>query len=159
MTGFTPSNGSKLFIGPTIDIDTIDDVADLSSLTGWKEIKGVKDLSSFGDEAASITSNQLGANRTLKAKGTRDAGTPGFVVDLKDGDEGQEAAYAATKTDFDYAFYIEYPNKKTSGGTNGKRYFAGQVMSFRENPGSANNAITATLNVGINTAIYRVPAT
>ena len=156
MTGFTTSNGSKLFIGPSIDIDTITGAAVLTALTGWIEVKGLKDLSSFGDESAAVTSNQLGNNRTLKAKGTRDAGTPGFIVDVKDGDEGQEAAHAAELDGFDYAFYIELPNKKTSGGTNGRRYFAGKVMSFRENPGAANNAITATLNVGINTTVYRV---
>ncbi|ACL58450.1 hypothetical protein [Methylobacterium nodulans] len=158
MSGFTPSNGSKLFIGPSIDIDTIDAVDDLSGLA-FTEIKGLKDLGSFGDEATSITSNQLGNSRTLKAKGTKDAGTPSFVVDLKDGDPGQEAAIAAAATNFDYAFYIEYPNKKTATGTNGKRYFAGQVMSCRENPGAANNAITMNINVGINTPIYRVAAT
>lgn len=159
MAGFTPSNGSKLFIGPSIDVDTIDDAADLTGLTGWVEVKGIKDLSAFGDESASITSNQLGANRTLKAKGTRDAGTPGFVYDVKDGDPGQNAVLAAEATNLDYAFYIEFPNKKTTGGTNGKRYFAGQVMSARENVGAANNAITGTLNVGINSPIYRVAAT
>lgn len=158
MAGFTPSNGSKLFIGPSIDIDTIDAAADLTGLTGWVEIKGLKDLAAFGDESTAITSNQLNNNRTLKAKGTRDAGTPGFVVDRKEGDPGQEAAIAAEAEPMDYAFYVEFPNKKTTGGTNGKRYFAGQVMSCREAPGSANNPITMTISVGINTAIYAVAA-
>ena len=158
MSGFTPSNGSKLFIGPSIDIDTIDAAADLTGLTGWVEIKGLKDLAAFGDESVAITSNQLGANRTLKAKGTRDAGTPGFVVDRKEGDPGQEAAIDAEGEPLDYAFYVEFPNKKTTAGTNGKRYFAGQVMSCREAPGSANNAITMTISVGINTPIYAVAA-
>lgn len=155
--GFTPSNGSKLFIGPLIDADTIDAVADLSSLT-YVEIDGLKDLGQFGDEATTITSNQLNKDRTLKAKGTRDAGTPAFVVDIEDGDPGQQAVLDAEATPFDYAFYIEFPNKKTAGGTNGKRYFAGKVMSVRENPGAANNAITMTINVGINSPIFRVAA-
>ncbi len=160
---FTASNGSRLFIGPAIDVDTITGAADLTGINeaDWLEVKGLKDLSSFGDEATSVTSNQLNVNRTMKQKGTRDAGTPGFVVDVKDGDPGQQAAIDASGPDdnFDYAFYVEYPNKKTPTGKNGKRYFAGQVMSFKENPGAANNAITATLAVGINTAIYRVNAT
>lgn len=160
MSGFTPSNGSKLFIGPSIDIDTITSVSAFTGITtGWTEIKGLKDLAAFGDEATRITSNQLGANRTLSAKGTRDAGQPAFVVDLKDGDPGQEAAVAAVDTNFDYAFYVEYPNKKTEGGTNGKRYFAGQVMSARENPGGANNPITRNITVAINSNVYRVAAT
>ncbi|MCP1550713.1 MULTISPECIES: hypothetical protein [Methylorubrum] len=159
MAGFTPSNGSKLFIGPVINIDEIDDATDLSGLTGFTEVKGLKDLAAFGDESAAITSNQLGANRTLKAKGTRDAGTPGFVVDRKEGDPGQDAALAAEAQPFDYAFYVELPNKKTTGGTNGKRYFAGQVMSCRESVGAANNPVTMTISVGINTPIFRVAAT
>lgn len=156
--GFTPSNGSKLFIGPVIDADTVDSASDLTSLT-YVEIDGLKDLGQFGDESTAITSNQLNKDRTLKAKGTRDAGTPAFVVDVEEGDPGQEAALTAETTPFDYAFYIEYPNKKTVNGSNGKRYFAGKVMSVRESVGSANNPITMTINVGINSPIFRVAAT
>lgn len=160
MPGFTPSNGSKLFIGPSVDIDVTDTVAEFTALTGYVEVKGLKDLGAFGDESTAVTSNQLNSNRTMKRSGTKDAGSPAFVVDIKDGDPGQEALWAANGDGFDYAFYIEYPNAKTkTTGTNGKRYFAGQVMSFRENAGSANNAITATANVGITTPIYRVAAT
>ncbi|ACL61039.1 hypothetical protein [Methylobacterium nodulans] len=160
MAGFTPSNGSKLFIGPAIDIDTIDDTgAALTALTGWVEVKAVKDLGAFGDESSAITSNQLGNNRTLKMKGTRDGGSPSIVVDRKEGDPGQEACIAAEKTNFDYGFYVEIPNKKTDAGTNGKRYFAGQVMSCRETVGAANNPITMAINIGVNTATFKVAAT
>lgn len=158
MTGFTPSNGSKLFIGPAVDTDAIDTLAEFKALEGYVEIKGLKDLASFGDEATAVTSQQLNVNRTLKAKGTFDAGTPGFVVDVKDGDPGQIAFDAAVASNLDFAFYIEYNNKKTTNGQNGRRYFAGQAMSNRENPGAANSAITATLSVGINTPIYKDPA-
>ncbi|MFE1598185.1 hypothetical protein [Methylobacterium sp. ID0610] len=161
MPGFTPANGAKVFIGPAIDVDTITGVAVLTALTGWVEIKGAKDLGAIGDEASAITSNQLGSNRTLKGKGTMDAGTPAFVFDYKEGDPGQVAAAAAADpaNNFDYAFYIEYPVKKTTGGTTAKRYFAGQVMSAREGNLSANNPISLTVNVGINTTVYRVAAT
>lgn len=153
MAGFIPSNGSKLFIGPTIDIDTVDAATDLSSLTGWVEIKGLKDLAAFGDESTAITSNQLNVDRTLKAKGTRDAGTPGFVVDRKEGDPGQEAALEAEADSGDYAFYVETPTRGTTAGR--RRYFAGQIMSCRESFGAANNPITMTISVGINTPIFR----
>ncbi|KNY21592.1 hypothetical protein [Methylobacterium sp. ARG-1] len=157
--GFTKSNGSKLFIGPAVaDADLIDDVADLSSLT-FVEVRGLKDLGQFGDESTAVTSNQLDRNRTLKQKGTRDAGTPAFIMDVKDGDAGQQAILDAETTESDYAFYIEFPNKKTNSGTGTRRYFAGQVMSVRESVGSANNAITMTANVGINTPIFRQAAT
>ncbi|AWN47130.1 hypothetical protein DK419_13085 [Methylobacterium terrae] len=161
MPGFTPANGTKVFIGPAIDIDTITGATSLTSLTGWVEIKGAKDLGAIGDEASAVTSNQLGVNRTLKGKGTSDAGTPAFVFDYKEGDPGQEAARSAADpgNNFDYSFYIEKPVKKTPGGTTAKLYFAGQVMSAREGGLSANNPITLTVNVGINTTVYRVAAT
>ncbi|WP_044155659.1 hypothetical protein, partial [Escherichia coli] len=92
-------------------------VTDLSNLTGFVEVKGLKDLGQFGDESAAVTSNQLNVNRTIKQKGTRDAGTPAFMVDMKEGDPGQQAMMDAEATDLDYAFYIEFPNKKTTSGT------------------------------------------
>lgn len=159
MPGFTPTNGSRIFIGPSIDIDTVDSLAEFQTITDWKEIKGFKDLGAFGDESAAITSNQLNVNRTMKRAGTKDAGSPAFGFDVKDGDEGQEAIWAANGDGFDYAFYIEFPNKKNASGQNGKRFFAGQVMSAREAGGAANNPITMTVAVGITTPIYRLAAT
>ncbi len=95
MPGFTPANGAKVFIGPAIDIDTITGATSLTSLTGWVEIKGAKDPR--GDRRRSVDHlvQPARSNRTLKGKGTQDAGTPALVFDYKEGDPGQEAARLA----------------------------------------------------------------
>lgn len=154
--GFTPSNGSKLFIGGNVD-ETTDTQSEYEAQT-WVEVKGVTNLGEFGDSSADITTTELNDNRVQHAKGARDGGSPAFVCNNKPSDPGQQAMYNAEGQPFDYAFKVVFPDKATVNGTGSTRYFRGKVMSIREGVGSANNPITVTFNVGINSDVVRVVA-
>lgn len=154
---FTPSNGARLFIGGPVSelIDSVDEYAGLT----WIEIKGLKSLGAFGDTATPVTSKQLNRNREIKKKGTFDGGSPAFVVDMIQDDPGQMAVEAALPDPSDYAFKVEIPNRLNKNGSNGLRYFSGQVMSFPEEVGAADSPITSTFGVGVNTPILKVAPT
>jgi len=155
--GFTPSNGTKLYVGPVADIN-VDTASEYAGLT-YVEVKGVTNLGEFGDSSADITSSELNDNRVQHAKGTRDGGSPAFVCNNYPDDAGQQAMYAAESDNNDYAFKIVFPNPKTTGGVGATRYFRGRVMSTREGVGAANSPINVTFNVGINSDVVRVAAT
>jgi hypothetical protein len=161
---FTPSNGTKIYIGPAVD-DTTDTQAEYEALAGgtpgWVEVKGTTNIGEFGDSSSDITSTELNDSRVQHAKGARDAGSPAIVCNNKPDDPGQQAMYAAEADDSstDYAFKVVYPNKKTPTGDGAARYFRAKVMSVREGVGAANNPLSVTFNLGINSTTVRVAAT
>ena len=155
---FTPSNGTKLFIGPQAD-ETVDTAAEYQALAGWVEVKGTTNIGEFGDSSTDITTTELNDDRVQHAKGARDAGSPAIVCNNKPSDPGQQAMYAAEGQPFDYAFQVVYPDKLTTNGTGSTRYFRAKVMSCREGVGAANNPLSVTFNLGINSDTIRVTAT
>lgn len=155
--GFTPSNGTKYFICTTPADDATDTDTEYAALT-WVEVKGVTNLGEFGDSSSDITSTELGDDRVQHAKGARDGGTPAIVCNNKPSDPGQIAMYASEAEPFDFPMKIVFPDKKTPTGIGSTRYFKGKVMSVRESVGSANNPISVTFNIGINSPTVRVAA-
>jgi hypothetical protein len=159
--GFTPSNGTKFYIGPSAD-ESVDTQAEFEAFaTGpsqWVEVKGITNLGEFGDAASDVTTSELGDNRVQHAKGTYDAGSPAIVANSKPNDAGQIAMRAALDQPFDYAFKAVFNDKLTAGGTGSTRYFRAKVMSAREGVGSANNPVSVTFNLGINSPTIRVAA-
>jgi hypothetical protein len=100
--------GSKLYIGAALAFNGVDlTAADFASQT-WTEIQGTTNLGSAGDTSELITSNQIGAARTRKLKGTRNAGSMQVVCDLDYADAGQIALLAAEKAKDTYAFKLEF---------------------------------------------------
>jgi hypothetical protein len=153
---FTPSNGTKFYIGPQVD-ETTDNSTEYAALA-YVEVKGTTNIGEFGDSSADITSTELNDNRVQHAKGAKDAGSPAIVCNNKPSDPGQQAMYAAEDEPFDYAIKVVYPDKVTVGGTGSTRYFRAKVMSVREGVGAANNPLSVTFNLGINSDIVRVVA-
>jgi len=71
-------------------------------------------------------------------------------------DAGQDAAIAAEKTDYDYAFKLVYSDAPDSDYANSVEYFAGMVVSRPTNLGGVQDMTKRTFNIGVNTAIYEV---
>ncbi len=157
MASLVTTAGSKIYIGPAMAFTGTDLVAGDFTSTVWTEIKGHTDLGSSGDTAETITSNQIGINRTRKAKGTRNAGAKTLIMDFDPADAGQIALLAAEKTNDSYAFKITLDDAP-SGGTPSERYFIAFVMGFEEQMGEANNVVKISATLEIDSNIVRVAA-
>jgi hypothetical protein len=156
------TGGSRLFIGPVANVDTINAMGDAAAVahfeavTGWVEVEEVEDLGTIGDSSSQVTFTALKNRRVRKMKGPRDGGTQNLIVGRDPLDDGQEALIDAEKTDYDYYFKIEMNDARGDGYTNSVQYYAGLVMSGPTNHGNVSNVTRRNFNIGINTAVYEV---
>lgn len=148
---------SKIFIGSAKTQKTSDWVAGDFEGESWTEIAWVENIGQFGDESSEVTFDAIGEGRTIKLKGTRNAGTLALTVGFDPEDAGQIALVAAEKTPDDYAFRIDF-NDAPVGGTPSQRFFIAKVMSAREQLDGANSVIKIMGNLGINSNVVAVVA-
>jgi hypothetical protein len=117
-----PVAGAKIYIGPAVNSvpdDADVDATDFASVT-WTEIKGWQTMGAIGDAATLISEDIISQGRTLKAKGTRNAGSMQNNFIILPTDPGQIALIAAEATDFNYPFKLAFddaPAPKTSAAT------------------------------------------
>ncbi|MGV8831252.1 MAG: hypothetical protein ACOH2N_04680 [Devosia sp.] len=150
---------SKLSIGPALAFDNTDFIAsDFTTGTPtYVLIGGTTNLGSAGDTSELITSNQIDAGRTRKAKGTRNAGSMAVICDIDIADAGQLALIAAEKSRESFSFMLEF-NDAPSGGTPSIRYFSAFVMSTAEQYDEANSVMKLNATLEIDSNIVRVAA-
>lgn len=151
---YSTSNGAKISIGPANSV--ANDEAAYEAIT-YTQIEGAEDIGEFGDESEIVPFTPLAADRTLKLKGSRDAGDPALVVGYKADDAGAIALSAAEQTNFQYPFKVELDDAP-AGGTNTIRYFRALVNSDRLGIGAANNVNRTTYTTPITSKIVKVPA-
>ena len=162
MAQLYPVAGAKIFIGAAVT--TVPDDADLkatdfASVT-WTEIKGWQTMGAIGDNATLISEDIIGSGRTLKAKGSRNAGSMqnNFIVQASD--TGQTALIAAERTEFNYPFKIQFDDAPASGSSPrpSQKLFYGIVMSAQEQGGGSNTARILSSTIEINSKIVDVAA-
>ncbi|TBB27337.1 hypothetical protein ELH48_09330 [Rhizobium ruizarguesonis] len=105
-----PVAGAKIYIGPAVNSvpdDADVDVTDFASVT-WTELKGWQTMGAIGDAATLISEDVISSGRTLKAKGTRNAGSMQNNFIIMPNDPGQIALIAAENTDFNYPFKLAF---------------------------------------------------
>lgn len=100
--------GSKLYIGPSMATKLTDFVAADFNAVVWTEIDGWQTMGAIGDTAEVITTPLINRGRDTKQKGTFNAGTMENTFAIVDGDAGQTALIAASKTRNNYPFRIVY---------------------------------------------------
>lgn len=157
MAGIFATAGAKLYIGAALPAQTSDFVLGDFSGQSWVQVSWMENIGAFGDEAASITFDAIEQQRTLKLKGTRNAGDMAVVCGIDYEDAGQIALRAAEATPNNYAFKVEF-NDAPEGGTPSERYFVALVMSARETLDTANNVMKLNATLGVNSNIVRVNA-
>ncbi|QIG70408.1 putative tail protein [Rhizobium phage RHph_N28_2] len=114
-----PVAGAKIYLGPAVTVvpdDADVDATDFASVS-FTEIKGWQTMGAIGDAATLITEDVISQGRTLKAKGTRNAGSMQNNFIILPNDPGQIALIAAESTDFNYPFKLAFddaPPAKTS---------------------------------------------
>ncbi|TBB44218.1 hypothetical protein ELH49_09320 [Rhizobium ruizarguesonis] len=105
-----PVAGAKIYIGPAVNSvpdDADVDATDFASVT-WTELKGWQTMGAIGDAATLISEDVISSGRTLKAKGTRNAGSMQNNFIIMPNDPGQIALIAAENTDFNYPFKLAF---------------------------------------------------
>lgn len=157
--------GSKFYISPVpVNADEYKDITNAAGLlkfeaiNDWIEVEEIEDFGEHGDTSEEITFTAVSDGRVRKLKGSRNAGTKAVVVGRDPLDDGQVALDAAERTDFNYAFKIQYKDAPTPGHSNSLEYFVGLVLSRPTNQGAENNVVRKTYNVSINSAIFEAPA-
>ncbi|WP_017993945.1 hypothetical protein [Rhizobium leguminosarum] len=105
-----PVAGSHFDIGPAVTIvpDDADlDATDFASVA-WQEVKGWQTMGSIGDSKTLISEDIINSGRTLKAAGTRNAGSMQNSFIVQPLDPGQIAMIAASETPYNYPFRVRF---------------------------------------------------
>lgn len=157
MAGIFATAGSKLYIGGGLAAKLDDFVLADFAGQSWVEVGWMENIGAFGDEASTITFDAIGQNRTLKFKGTRNAGDMQAVCGLDYEDTGQNAVRAGQETPNNYAFKVEF-NDAPVGGTPSERYFIALIMSAREQLDGANSVMKMNMTLGVNSNVVHVNA-
>lgn len=154
--------GTRLYIGPVANTDTIQAMTDedavtyFEGLSGWIEVEEIESFGDLGDNSEVATFASVKDRRMRKWKTVRDAGTMAIVCGRDPLDAGQDALIAAEKSDYSYAFKLVYADAPDSDYVASVEYFAGMVMSRPTNLGGVQDITKRTFNIGVNTAIYEV---
>lgn len=98
--------GKKIYIGPTIALKSTDYTAAELSVLSFTEIDGWETHGAIGDTAALISTDLINRARTVKQKGTRNAGTMENNFAIVPDDAGQALLDAAVASNSNYAFKI-----------------------------------------------------
>jgi hypothetical protein len=146
------SSNARIFVGTTA---AASDQSGFEADT-YTQILGVTDIGEFGDAANEVTVDFLENGRTQKIKGQRNAGNLELVVAHRADDAGQDALITAEGTTFDYNFYVELDDEDSGESTGTIFYFRAKVMSKRVTVGAADNIVSRTFTLGINSPIIEV---
>ncbi|RAI34527.1 hypothetical protein [Rhodoplanes serenus] len=160
MSDLFPVAGMKIYIGGAKASQAADFTAADFASEVWTEIDGWETVGAFGDTAALISTDLVNRGRTVKQKGTSNAGQMQNQFAKIDDDPGQIAliAAAAGGNKSNYAFRID-GNDQVGGGQPSKRYFIALVMGASEQGGSANTIRMLQATLEINSNIVRVART
>lgn len=140
--------GLTMFIGP---VTAAADIAAYEALAPWVEVGEIEDPGEWGDEYGSAEFQNTKERRKRKLKTTADAGSPQITLGRDPSDLGQAALKLALASDDNYAFYYQFQDGE-------KHFFHAQVMSFKNQTGSAEDIVKATCSLAINTEIFEKPA-
>jgi hypothetical protein len=154
--------GQKIYIGGQLEPETGDMVASDFSAVTWVEIDGWTQCGAAGDTAALISTDLINRGRTVKQKGTKNAGQMQNVFAILPTDAGQIALIAASNTNKNYAFRIDNNDAALSPASPvpqpSKRYFVALVMTAEEAGGAANTVQSLNATIEINSNIVKVAA-
>lgn len=161
MADLYPVAGARIYIGAAaMDTQADDlDATDFASVS-WTEIDGWTNAGAYGDAAEIIRTQLINRGRTIKQKGTRDAGQMSNQFAEINGDAGQEAMADAERSGDNFPFRVVYDDDDpaVTGTSKTTHYFVGLVTSWRLAGGGANTVRMRDATIEINSNIVEVPA-
>ena len=108
MASLVSTAGCKFYIGGVLAATLADFTETSFAGQSWVEVDGWITKGDLGDSAAEISTDVINRGRTVKQKGTFNAGTMENVFAWTPDDAGQLALIAASKVRSEYAFKVEY---------------------------------------------------
>jgi hypothetical protein len=158
MADLYPVAGAKFYIGSASMAVPTDDVTE-STFDGvtWVRVADWQNMGAIGDTGALISTDIIDRGRTVKQKGTFNAGSMQNNFAVNQDDAGQIALIAASQSRNNYPFKIEFDDAP-EGGTPTEKYFLGLVMGAQEQGGGANTVRLLQATVEINSNVVTVPA-
>lgn len=124
------------------------DATGYNALT-YTAVGEVTDMGEVGREYNVVNHNPISARRTLKIKGSYNAGTISLQFGRDFTDAGQTLLTAAVASDNAYSVQITLQNGK-------KLYFTGLISSFKTSIGSVDQITAATANIELQTDVLEV---
>jgi hypothetical protein len=161
MATLFPVAGSKIYIGNAALASESGDMvpSDFTAVT-WVEIDGWINAGAIGDTSETISTRLINRNRTIKQKGSRDAGSMENEFAALTADAGQLALIAAEKTSSEYPFKIEWDDADVvelpDTSTPTTFLFCALVNGARYGQGTANTIHTLNSTLEINSNIVVV---
>lgn len=150
------STGAKIYISSTNVADTVDSKTEFEALT-WTLIDQVIDMGEYGDESGTIEVSYLNRGRKEGYKGIRDGGTMALQVGHEPTDPGQIKLKAAEASPFNYGFKITLDDAGSgSPSSPSTDYFRGKVLGRRKSIGGADQVITRTFQVKVNSDLLEI---
>ena len=153
------SAGTKISIGPAIQGAFPTTTTAYAALTPYVLIGEIQDAGEYGDDVGSTEFVSLTDRRVRRLKTTYDAGEMTIVVGNDSNDNGQTALLSAIASDFNFAIKVENNDKLTTGGANSIEYFSAMVAGGRKQVGTADQIMTRTFRLLINSPILTTAAT
>ena len=154
-----PVSGATISIGNQFNDQSSDLVeGDFTGMT-WLLIDGWSQMGSVGDSAQLISTDLINRGRTVKQKGTFNAGSMQNMFALISADVGQIALLAAAKVRNNYAFKLVFDDASTTSGAGSERKFIALVMNEEESGGDANTIQNLNITLELNSNIVHKAAT
>lgn len=110
----------------------------------------ITDAGTHGRKYAEIQHKPIGSRGVQKFKGSFDEGTKTIQMARDSLDAGQIIAKAASLSDNDYSFKVQYPpgQGQTVGAVD---YFRAKVMTFEKTAANVDSIIGATMQLSLTT--------
>lgn len=148
--------GARVYVGATAlsNIEAAADaIADFTALSAGLEIGLIENIGEFGKVFDLVTFQAVADGRTYKLKGGYNPGSLQMTVasDLTDAGQALLFAYGNAGDQNNYPFKVVLNGVDANFDT---VYFGAKVFSYRQQLGSVNNIIRATISIEINTPIY-----
>lgn len=145
----TTAAGTVISISPEGPA-TYDSTGYAGSGMNWVVIGEITDAGVHGRKYAEITHKPIGSRGVQKFKGSFDEGTKTIQMAMDRTDAGQVIAKAASLSDSDYSFKVQYP--PAPGQTIGPvDYFRAKVMTLETSAPNVDSLVNATMQLSLTT--------
>ncbi len=121
---------------------TFDSTGYTSSNMVWQNIGEITDAGTHGRKYTEVTHKPIATRGIRKYKGSFDEGTKTIQMALDSDDAGQVIAKAASLSDNDYSFRVQYPNGDAD-------YFQAKVMTFEKQASNVDSIVSASMQLSL----------
>lgn len=150
--------GTIVSMSKTSTPPATDDATGYAALD-WVELGCVTELGTFGATANQVEFTCLNTGTIQRLGGAIDEGQLEMTIAYDDTTEAFPLLAEAVYNRLTYYVKIELPNKQNETGDNALYYFGGKVTANAVNVAGADEVVTTTTTITVNTKPVRVDST